>query len=374
MSGRWLSKPAVLWVLYDAEDVPAHLLSTLIVYAVHAGTDGRGAHPGASTVATLTRKGERRAKRDIAELERLGMLVPGDQRIVAHIRRDRRPKVYDLPTPRGVLEDTPYGSRGASGRTPHDGSRGGLEDTPLNGHGVSSRTARGVLEVPDGVVDRTPEEVLKTSGTRARDASGADAPRALTEQPCAHGTPGGPTRCALCRRGIPAEPAEPEPERSPDTASVHDESSPSTAANEALTLAKSGDRVPAERSPLLAGTLAENGDPSSSGLTQVPSDTSHPLTEPSVESNGTAPDQAPRSGNGTTPDPKTRAGTDGLRRDMASRMQAAGLLDGDEPPIATAARAALTGPRPFCVRHGNPVNGDGRCKRWTGASPCQAAP
>src|SRR5262249_51482293 len=68
VAGRWPSKPAVLWALYDAGDVPAHLLSTLLVYAVHAGTDGRGAHPSAATVATLTRKTERIAKYNIAQL------------------------------------------------------------------------------------------------------------------------------------------------------------------------------------------------------------------------------------------------------------------------------------------------------------------
>jgi hypothetical protein len=154
MSGRWLSKPAVLWVLYDAGNIPAHLLSTLIVFAVHAGTDGRGAHPSAATVAALTRKGERRAKRDIGELAKLGLLMPGDSRIVAHIRPDRRPAVYDLPM-----------------------SRGGPQDTPLNGHGVVHRTARGGREVPNGVVHRTPEEVLNRTGIGAAAGEPASPPR-----------------------------------------------------------------------------------------------------------------------------------------------------------------------------------------------------
>lgn len=165
--GKWLSKGAVLWVLYDAGNVPPHLLSTLIVFAAHAGTDGRGAHPSAATVAMLTRKGERRAKRDIAELVELGLLAPGDARIVAHIRADRRPAVYDLPMPRGVTHDPPS-----------DELRGVPQTTPYNGHGVVHRTARGVLQVPDGVVHRTPEEVLKTSGRRARDSASAQSPPA----------------------------------------------------------------------------------------------------------------------------------------------------------------------------------------------------
>ena len=149
----WLGKAAVLWVLYEAPDVPPHLLSTLIAVAAFAGTDGRGAHPSAATVAMIIRKTERTAKKDLAELARLGLLLPGDPHIVAHIRADRRPNVYDLPLPRGVAHDT-----------------------PVSGHGVLQATARGVAESPNGVSHATPEEVLKTSGKRARDrAGGADA-------------------------------------------------------------------------------------------------------------------------------------------------------------------------------------------------------
>src|ERR1035441_7610959 len=100
--GKWLSKAAVLWALYEAPDVPARLVSTLIAVAVYAGEDGSGAYPSGATVAMLTRKSESQAKRDMAECERLGLLLPGDGRIVEDIRADRRPKVYDLPMPPGA--------------------------------------------------------------------------------------------------------------------------------------------------------------------------------------------------------------------------------------------------------------------------------
>jgi hypothetical protein len=138
--------------------VPARLVSTLVAVAAFAGTDGRGAHPSAATVAMITRKTERNAKKDLAALRELGLLLPGDPRIVAHIRADRRPSVYDLPMPRGVAQDT-----------------------PSSGHGVSHATARGVAESPNGVSHATPEEFLKNSGTaRGRDRAGsadAGAPR-----------------------------------------------------------------------------------------------------------------------------------------------------------------------------------------------------
>jgi hypothetical protein len=117
----WLSKPAVLWALDEAPDVPAHLVAALVAVARYADENGRGAHPSALTVAAHIRKTERNAKKDLSELRQLGLLLSGDQRIVVSIRADRRPFVYDLPMARGVAQDT-----------------------PSRGHGVSRATARGV--------------------------------------------------------------------------------------------------------------------------------------------------------------------------------------------------------------------------------------
>jgi hypothetical protein len=159
MTERWLSKPAVLWAIYEAEKVPAHLLATLIVVAMHTSAEGKGAFISAATVAALTRKSERNAKKDLAELRRLGLVVPGNQLLTAHIRCDRRPFVYDLPLP---VDNSPAG-------VSHTTSR--------NGHGVSHTTRRGVAEGPDGVSHTTPEEVLKTSGKGGRARQGERARR-----------------------------------------------------------------------------------------------------------------------------------------------------------------------------------------------------
>jgi hypothetical protein len=155
MTGKWLSKPAVLWVLDEAGDIPPRLVATLIAVARYADSHGRGAHPSAATIAAHIRKNERNTKKDLAELQRLGLLLPGDQRTVASIRADRRPFVYDLPMPRGVAEDTPSGV-----------------------YGVSQMASRGVAESPNGVSHATPEEVLKTSGNGVRDRAGARTPPA----------------------------------------------------------------------------------------------------------------------------------------------------------------------------------------------------
>ena len=164
--GRWLSKPAIVWALYEAPDVPARLVSTLVAVAVYADADGCGAYPSGATVAMLTRKSESQAKRDIAELEKLGLLLPGDWRIVKDIRADRRPKVYDLPMPRGASERPPSrGSRGASGyRTGRIGEQnGGHPDAPEeflknSGKGAPSARAGGAGAVAAQTCDRDDPE------------------------------------------------------------------------------------------------------------------------------------------------------------------------------------------------------------------------
>ena len=157
----WLSKPAVLWAMDEAPDVPAHLFGALVAVARYADEHGCGAHPSASTVAAIIRKTERNAKKDLAELRRRGLLLAGDQQLVKDIRPDKRPFVYDLPMPRGDAHDTPNGV---------------THTTPRDGCGVSHRVERGVAQGQNGVSHTTPKEVLKTSRRRARDAADAAAP------------------------------------------------------------------------------------------------------------------------------------------------------------------------------------------------------
>ena len=100
-NGKWLSRPAVLWAALEAPDAPARLVSTPIAVAIYAGEDGRGAYPSASTVAATTRKSETQAKRDIAELEKLGLLQPGDRRLVQGITLGPAPERLRPPRARG---------------------------------------------------------------------------------------------------------------------------------------------------------------------------------------------------------------------------------------------------------------------------------
>lgn len=91
-----MSVEAITWVLNDAPGVPSKLVSTLIGLANHAAPDGRNAYPSQATLAAYTRKSERQIRRDLADLQDLGLIRRGDQRIVEHFAQDRRPVVYNL--------------------------------------------------------------------------------------------------------------------------------------------------------------------------------------------------------------------------------------------------------------------------------------
>lgn len=138
----WLGRRPVLWALYEAEGVPARLVSTLVAVAARAGEDGRGAFPSVAEIAAVTRKAERAVREDLAALRKLGLLLPGDASLVESIRADRRPNVYDLPLPRGA---------------PHR--------TPLDGHGVHHSVERGAPQRRHGVRHSAPEETPKRPGT-----------------------------------------------------------------------------------------------------------------------------------------------------------------------------------------------------------------
>lgn len=133
-----MSIQALTWAIEDAPDVPPHLVSSLIALANHADRNGRGAYPSQETVADYTRKSPRQAKRDLDDLQSRGLIRPGDQRFVAHVRPDRRPIVWDL-----AIELVK--------------PRGDTHVTSTNGHGVTPVTARGDIQGQHGVTPTSPE-------------------------------------------------------------------------------------------------------------------------------------------------------------------------------------------------------------------------
>ena len=91
-----MSLRATLWALYDAPVDEQGPLLVLIALADDAADDGTGAAVGRKTLAKAARCSPRSITRYLAFLEDSGVITPGDQRAVAHIRGDRRPTVYDL--------------------------------------------------------------------------------------------------------------------------------------------------------------------------------------------------------------------------------------------------------------------------------------
>ncbi len=91
-----MSLQALAWVLNDAPAVPPHLVAPLMGLANHADEFGRGSYPSTDTLSWYTRKDERAVRRDLDKLEELGLIKPGDQRMVLHLPPDKRPTVYNL--------------------------------------------------------------------------------------------------------------------------------------------------------------------------------------------------------------------------------------------------------------------------------------
>ncbi|PWR14600.1 hypothetical protein DKT69_15570 [Micromonospora sicca] len=91
-----MSIEAVSWALNEAPDVPPRCLAVLIGLANHADAGGRAAFPSQERLAHYARKTVRSVRRDLDELERLGLIRRGDQRHTAFLPADRRPVVWNL--------------------------------------------------------------------------------------------------------------------------------------------------------------------------------------------------------------------------------------------------------------------------------------
>jgi|GEM_PF-2068990 len=91
-----MSLRAILWAIYEAPvDNPTSRL-VLVGLADHAADDGTGAWPSHSILATAAHCSPRTIRRHLQALEDAGVIHRGDQRIVNHLRADRRPTVWNL--------------------------------------------------------------------------------------------------------------------------------------------------------------------------------------------------------------------------------------------------------------------------------------
>lgn len=127
-SDSWVSKAGIVWALDEAQCKPS-LRLTLVVIARAADEDGRSSWQSAATIAEKTGKSVRQVKRDTAELLAAGLILAGDQSVVAHLPAGRRPMVYDLPlatgspTPSQDSGLTPTSPELSTGMTPKEAER-----------------------------------------------------------------------------------------------------------------------------------------------------------------------------------------------------------------------------------------------------------
>lgn len=72
-------------------------VAVLLMVAHHTDKHGRGCWAAQQTIATETQLSLSTVKRCLKDLAHLGLLRTGDWRVVAHLRADRRPDVWDIP-------------------------------------------------------------------------------------------------------------------------------------------------------------------------------------------------------------------------------------------------------------------------------------
>lgn len=121
----------MIWVMERAPiESPAE---GMVLYALadRASDDGTAAWPSMQWIADRACCSRQTVRRHLRALEERGLIRRGDQRLVGHLRPDRRPVVWDLSLEMdrntGVQSDTPPAT--------------GYQNEP---HGVSNLTARGI--------------------------------------------------------------------------------------------------------------------------------------------------------------------------------------------------------------------------------------
>ncbi|MGW5514653.1 helix-turn-helix domain-containing protein [Nocardia africana] len=151
-----MSIAATTWALHDAPTTSAQELVILWALADAAHHDGTAAFPKQSTLAKFGRCDERTVRRHLKAMEARGLIRRGDQRLVAHLPRDKRPVVWDLNmSMRRDDESEPVDNspKRPDNLSPRDRTpAAGQPERPDTGvpsrgdHGVRSRGDTGVLQ------------------------------------------------------------------------------------------------------------------------------------------------------------------------------------------------------------------------------------
>jgi hypothetical protein len=160
----WVSVAAVAWVL-DRAPVPTELALTLVAIARRADANGRGARPSVATVAKATGKSPDQTQRDIGKLRALGLLVLGDQSLVAHLPARNRPVVYDMPLT--LVGDKPArASRNPTGK--EGGTRYGIHavSESADRSGMDAGSSTGMDAVSRSGMDAVQKKTLKKTSEK----------------------------------------------------------------------------------------------------------------------------------------------------------------------------------------------------------------
>ena len=91
-----MSHQASSWVEDHAPVTNPTEMLILYTMANHANPQGKGVWVSQANLAEKALCTVRTVQRHLAEMERRGLVIRGDQRQVEHIRKDRRPVVWDL--------------------------------------------------------------------------------------------------------------------------------------------------------------------------------------------------------------------------------------------------------------------------------------
>lgn len=84
------------WALKESPAKDCQAVVILMAIADHAHPDGTAAWPSQATIADYARCSIRTVQRRLAELEAYGLIRRGDQNLVSHLPKMRRPIVWDL--------------------------------------------------------------------------------------------------------------------------------------------------------------------------------------------------------------------------------------------------------------------------------------
>lgn len=154
-----MSLNAIAWAM-DARKtgkLAAEHRLVLLVLAECADVYGNNAWPSKGTISERIGCSDSAVKRALRTLESRGLIARSDQRLVAHVRPDRRPTVWCLR-----IEDAPAPSLDMLPTLPLPSSTGGSAVTPRPG--VSSDPpsgSRGVTCDPHGGSAVTPKPTTK---------------------------------------------------------------------------------------------------------------------------------------------------------------------------------------------------------------------